>query len=307
MVDNFIDEAMFDDIVLPDLEETEELVDEPIVETVTDDNPPEGDELARVLYESYLERGYLTESEDNKFDGTFEWIEKSLDDLPDRIQETIVSSVPPVGKEVLDFILSSGTNLTKESLTDFVSKFLKQEETTVETLDDAREYLTKVYEKKGMKQRAIDAQLDDLEDSEELLTTAQRELANEKTETTKAIEKAKELTKEQRKQQEEFNSSVEQSIAALPKTRQPAVVQTAQNALSIINEIGKNPSAYVQFMDLLSYYKDGKFDLSVFEKQAESNSISKLKDKISASKIVSASKGKSSESILDKEEYELVV
>ncbi len=174
-------------------------------------------------------------------------------------------------------------------------------------MDDAREYLEKVYAKQGMKSRAITAQLDDLEESEELLTTAQAELQKEKTETQKLIQSAKEQTKEEKRVIAEFNNSVTQTIQSFPKQRQSAIIETATKAIDIINEIGKDPKAYVQFMDLLSYYKNGSFDLSVFEKQGTSKAVSGLRDKISASRITSASKANNPDSILEKAEYELVV
>lgn len=305
-----------DDSVVLDMDQfTEESVDEqtdesPIVTQAlvddTDEPVDNGDLMAKATYEEFLERGYITESDDDKFDGSFDWINKNLESLPQRVQQDLIQSVPQEGRDLIEFVLEAGQNLTKDKLVSFYKDYLSDEQSSVETDDEAREFLESVYKTKGMRDKAIAAQLDDLEDENQLLTEAQKELSLQESKVKKHIEEAKQMSAQQIKAQQDWNNSVEQHIQSLPAKQQKIVAETANKARDIVNEVSGKPDAYVELLKFLSYYKNGKFDLSTLEKEVATKTVSGLQNKLAAAKINTGGRGKSDTTKLS-EQYELIV
>lgn len=305
----------FPELELDDLDEKQDVEQE--VEEVQEEEliqeeevPQEEDlTLAKALFDEFTQRGYVTETDDNKFDGSFEWIDKQLEELPDKIQNSILAQIPDEGKSIVDFVLSAGPNLTREKLESFVKDFLNEDVVTLDTLDDAREFLTKVYQEKGFKKGAIEAQLNDLEDEDTLLEEAKKELGLQQTKIQKRIEEEKAQTKEQIKAQKEYEQAVLDNIKSLPEGRVQPVKQMVNQIQNVISEIVNDPVTYVKFLDVMSLYnpKTKTFDLSAFEKQATSKATSALKTAIKHALVNTGNKNDNpaQQSKLDEYEIEL--
>lgn len=298
------------DYVDPTLEDTE---DQPVEDTEdqleTDEISQETQEedseepLALVAFEAFLERGYLTEDENNKFNGKFDWIEQQLDLLPERIKGDLINSVP-VGQDLIEFMLESGQNLTRDKLAEFYRDYLSDETPDVSTVDAAREYLTKVYLDKGIDEDAIPTMLDTLEDKGTIVSIAEKALEKAEPKTKQAIAEVKQATAQQIANQKAWETQVAAQIQALPKSVAQEVHNTSVNANKIFAEITSKPESYVELMKVLRLWKDGKFDFSKFEKQAETKAISKIKEKMQASNISSASKSKATDKKMNDDEWE---
>ena len=250
--------------------------DAPIKEEV----PEEADDLPKILYEELTSRNLLLTKEDDPFDGSIEWIEKQMDELPNRVQSNLLQSLPTEARDFVDLLLTK-PNLSKDDFKKFYDDFLNDEQPTIETVDEARSLLEKVYAEKGLKPKAIQAQLDDLEDENQLLAEAQKEIQSKGSKVKETLEQTKQEVAEQQKYFQTFLSDVQTEIKTFAPERQKAINKVAPNVGQVVNEISTNPKAYTQLLDLLTYYKDGKFDLSTFEKQGATKAITSLKDKLS--------------------------
>ena len=261
-----------------------------------EETPQENDELAKFTYEEYKNRGLIVETEDNPFDGTLDWIEKQMDELPSIVQNNLISKLPTEARDFVDLLLTK-PNLTKEDFKQFYQDFLNDESPVVETVDEARTFLESVYAEKGLKPKAIQAQLDDLEDDGQLLDEAKKELDKKGSVIKANLQTIKQQEAEYQKQHTEFLTSVQIEIGTYSPVRQKAIKEIAPNVSQIVNDISSNPKAYTQLLDILTYYKDGKFDLSKFEKQAETKVVNKFKDRLSSVQISTERKdaGKKSE------------
>ena len=298
------------DYVDPILEDTEDQpVEESTEDQVTDEISQETQEedseepLAQVAFEAFLERGYLTEDTDKPFDGTFDWIESQLNELPNKLKGELINSVP-VGQDLMEFMLESGPNLTRDKLAEFYRDYLSDETPDVSTVDAAREYLTKVYMDKGIDEDAIPSMLDTLEDKGTIVTAAEKALEKAEPKTKQAIAEVKQATTQQIANQKAWEDQVTAQIQALPKAVAQEVHNTSVNANKIFAEITSKPESYVELMKVLRLWKNGKFDFTNFEKQAETKAISKIKEKMQASNISSASKSKATNKQISDDEWE---
>lgn len=259
--------------------------DDLVVDTTTktgDDAPikEEADDLPKILYEELTSRNLLLTKEDDPFDGSLEWIEKQMDELPNRVQSNLIQSLPAEAQDFVDLLLTK-PNLSKDDFRKFYNDFLNDEQPTIETVDEARTLLEKVYAEKGLKPKAIQAQLDDLEDEDQLLVEAQKEIQSKGSKVKETLEQTKQEIAEQQKYFQTFLNDVQTEIKTLTPNRQAAINKIAPNVGQIVNEISANPKAYTQLLDILTYYKDGKFDLSVFEKESATKATNTLKDRLS--------------------------
>jgi len=274
--------------------ETPEIETEEEQETQTDEpdlGSPDVDPLAQATYEAYVERGLL--EEDSEFDGTFESLDVKLDQVPSKLLKQAIDDLPQHSQSVLKFIAAAGTNMQPEELKAFMKEYLgEQDLPDVSNLDSARNFMEQHLKAQGLRPNAIQAQLDDLEDSNELITEAEKLIQSKEKKTDSMI-----LNKEQENQkikqgQQEFVQSVNTTLTELgwSKPQQQKVLQTIPKTNEILGQIVKSPKAYVQLMDILSKF-DGKdnFDLEAFKKQGESRVTSTLKAKLDKSGYTSGS------------------
>jgi len=271
----------------------EDLDNEP-EESGEETNEPEGDILALHVYETLVEKNLIPKSDD--FDGTFDYIEQSLLSRPKELVKQEISTYPDFSQQVLNYVSTAGQNLTEEEFKNFVKEFINEQDTPdVSTLDSARSYLEEHLKQSGLRPAAIQAQLDELEDSDELISEAEKLLQQKEKQTDKLI-KAKEVENtEITEAQKQFFDSV-QTVLQEVKWTQPQkdkVLQTIPKTNTIFAEISKNPKAYVQLIDFLSKFDGKEFNMESYLKQGESRATSQLKEKLEKSGYDSAGKSKS--------------
>jgi hypothetical protein len=244
--------------------------------------PADADPSAVSFYEELKSRGYINQE---SFDGKWETLDNYLENFPQQVLETVVQSLPDVSKDVMKFIATAGQNITKDELKNFFTTYFENTEVSLETLDDTRNYLEKVYTEQGLTKRAVQAMLDDLEDEDKLESTAKTFLEKEKSKTTNLIENKQEQNAEIKRKEVErisqINTEIEQTgWKQETKDRVKQVINSNMN--DTLREIVLSPKALVQFANLLSIYDKNKkeFNFETFVKQLESKQTSSLKDRI---------------------------
>jgi len=248
------------------------------------------DSTAIAFYKELKERGYVVETENDKFDGTWEKLDEYLETFPQKVLDQVVQSLPDVSKDILRYIATAGENITKEELKNFfVTYFEDSNEISVETMDDARNYLKDYYSKElKLKEKVINTMLDQLEEDEELLEEAkailQKQTENKKTE--KLIQSKEEENIKTKQAMQEKISAIKNELQSTQW--KPERIQKVQNVLSgknlsdTLSEVINNPKSLVQLADILTYYdsKTKSINLDHFTKQASTQVVKSIKDRI---------------------------
>ena len=234
------------------------------------------DPLAQATYEKYVELGIL--EPDESFDGTFVSLEERMEDVPNKLLNQALLELPEQSRSVLQFISAGGTNITKEEIINFVKSWEEENRTSFELEDEARNYLAETLKKQGLRDKAIQAQLDDLEDEGELLNEANKQLAEENTKTQKLIESKKVQTEQNKQSERQYYSAINEELKALnySKRKTEDIQKTLNNANKVLSNIYAKPKAVVQLMDLLTKFNGEEFDLSDFEKQGTTKAVSTI-------------------------------
>ena len=271
----------------PVVEESDSPQDPPEENTedaIEDDLEP----LARATYEKYVELGIIEPVEN--FDGKFESIDSLMEDVPVKLLNQAISELPQQSHAVLQFITAGGSSITKEDIIKFVDAWREETRTSFEVEDEAREYLAVKLKEQGLKERAITAQLDDLDDEGELLNEANRRLSEENTKTQKMIDAKKAERDNEKKLERQWFSAINEELKALnySKTKSDNIQRTLSKANDILSSIYENPKAVIQLMDLLTKYNGKEFDLSDIEKQGASKTTSKIQQALQSNSGKSA-------------------
>lgn len=248
----------------------------------------EGDPLATATYEALVERGLFVA--DDKFDNSFDYIESKLSELPDNLLKQAVESKPEFSKKVLDYILIANDNLTEVEFQSFIKEFIKeQDKPDVSTADSARAFLEDHFSKQGIAAPAVQAQLDYLEDTSDIVKEAEKLLALVEKQTDKLIESKKQENEQIAESQKVFYAEVNSALKEFnwSQKQQDSVMATMNKSNEIIQAVIKNPKAYVQMMDFMSKFNGKEFDLEDYRKQGESRATSKFKEKIQNSGFTS--------------------
>jgi len=271
------------------VEETDEIVEDKqeIEET---EQESEADPVAQATYESLVEHGIL--SQDESFDGTFESIESQLTQLPSKLLKSAIDELPEHSQGVLKYIATAGQNLKPDELRQYMREYLNEQEVPdVTTADSARTFLEEHLRSQGLRPNAIQAQLDDLEDSNELISEAEKLLSSKEKKTDKLIQDKEADNQRIIDEQKQFVQSVNQTLTDLKwsKVQQQTVLSTIPKTNQILQTSIKNPKAYIQLVDFLSKFNGTEFDLEDYRKQGESRTNSALREKIAKSGFTSAS------------------
>ncbi len=244
----------------------------------------EVDENTEFFYNEFKGRGLIVESEEDKFDGTPEWIDKKLQEYPEVVKSQILSNIPEKHKTFVELVLTK-PNLTEEDFEKFYQEHLSEASQSINTLDDAREFMEKHLATSGLRQSAIKAQLDEMEDDETLLEEAKKLAGSKKTKISAELEQVKQREQEEQVRVKTFMENITQEINQFPEPRKKAILAVAPQVGNIINEISSDPKIYAQFLDLLTYYKNGTFDFSAFEKQGTTKAVNSFKERINQSAV----------------------
>lgn len=262
-----------------EVEETEEAVK-------TDETPetPVPDPLAQTVYETLLEKGYL--EEDPEFSGTFDALDEKMEHLPKKLLANAISELPQHSQEVLKYIGAAGSNLQKEELDNYLKAYLNEQVVPdVSTLDTARAFMEEHLKSTGLRPNAITAQLDELEDSNELISEAEKLLKSREKLTDKLVQEKEAENQRIQTEQKEFIQSINTTLSesGWSKTQQEKVLQTIPKTNEILQNVVKNPKAYIQLIDILAKFDGKEFNLEHLRKQGESRTNSNIKAKLDKS------------------------
>lgn len=264
------------DIEVPDFN-SEFILDIPTDQVQTPSSAPE------IFFDELKARGIV----EGEFDGSWEKLDNIIADMPNKAYTKFINSLPEDTRAVFEFARAAGDNITKEELRNFFMDYFEESETKELTFDEARQTLKEIYEKRGMKPRAIEAQLDDMEEEGDLLKEAQKELEAKKGKTTDAIARKKQEAETREANMKLFVQNVETEIESLdwkPDRKKKVIDILAKDTLRTnLQEIVSSPKGLIHLADILSYYnkKTNTFDLSKFSDQAESTAVERLKEKLS--------------------------
>lgn len=284
-IDNTIPEfepIIVNNDVQPDITVDDNLTNDDIIikddtADTTKDTPnyaENADPVAVATYEQLVEEGIIDKNDD--FDGTWDKVKDSISNLPQRVLNTLIAQAPDITKDTVRFLFSS-PNITQEELFNFVK--VNQEElqtanVSVDTMDDARSYLEKIYQERGIKPRQVEVMIAALEEDQVLIDEAKEEL-----------EKA-ELSKKDKPKTESLIVAKEEETARLAQARadfsnkvfeelnntgwkaskiDEIKGRIVKNEISpLLTEIFKNPKALVKMVDFLGYFKNGDIDYDKF-------------------------------------------
>lgn len=248
------------------VETPEEKIEQPIVYDES------ADANAVTFYDALKERGFVEADKD--FKGTWEEVDKYIENLPQKVLDTVVEQSPDITKQVLKFVFASDKSIDKVELKSFMDTYLNElDSTEIVTLDAAREFLQKQYEKQGMRPSAIRAQLDELEDDEKLLDEAKAEQAKTTKKSDDLIRSKQEQTDEFKSKQLAFVQSVNDEIKATgwQASKQHEIVQMfrTNKITNQLQDIFKNPKAFVQLANIVSMFDGKEIKLDGIIKQEE--------------------------------------
>jgi len=258
-----------------------------------------------VAFDLLVEKGIL--EPDSDFKNSFEELDSKFEDLPNKLLRSAIDELPDHSQTILKFIASAGTNLTADELQTFIKEYYKEQDVPeISTADEARSYLEQQFKTQGLRNSAIQAQLDELEDEGKLEEEAGK-LLKSKNKVTDTLLQEKELENSKIVQaQKDFNVSVQTALqeTTWSKPQREKVLQVIPKANQILNDVIKTPKAYLQLMDLLSMFDGKEFDLEHIKKQGESRVSSSIKEKLEKSGFSSAAtKTKSSSDSPLKDEW----
>lgn len=272
----------------PEIEETdveEEIIEDQETEEVNESESEE-DETASAFYENLVARNILQEGlEIKNWDDLDLALDQLEQDLPKKVEESILNRVPEKGKLLMEYVLTKGNSLTTEDLESFYKEYLEEiNESEITDVNKAREVLKKAYSGK-FDDDTIEIMLDSLEDKGTLLDKANAEKPNK-------VKQIIESTKEEIAQREQANVEYVQNIndAFEDFTWAKSHKQKIHEQLfsgeteKLIQEIAKKPKALVELANLLSYYDPKKetFNIETFVNQVNTKKVNSLKETVKA-------------------------
>lgn len=249
------------------------------------------DPLAQSVYEHFLEKGYFEEDPDKPFDGSFEYIDNQLSELPQKLLTSAIQELPQESQHLLKFVAAAGANLTRDELRNYFDAHLKEtEEVKLETQDEARSFLEAELKAKGLRASAIQAQLDELEEEGQLMAEAEKIKKEKPKLTDKLLSDKQKALADKAERERIFVSNIQKELLETKwaQARQDKITKTIPKANDILSKIVADPKAYIQFIDILTRFDGKQFDFEDLKKQGESKAASDLKEKIQRNGFSSA-------------------
>jgi hypothetical protein len=268
-------------------------------------NLPVADEKAsaKAIASVLQEMGLLNPEKDiESYDDVEELLKTQA---PQSLANAMIDELPDYGKNLALFVLSKGSDLTKDDLKDFYMSFFEDElmeslqDFSEDTIEDAKSFLRNEYKAKGLKDSTINKTLDALEIEEELLEEA-NSMLKEKKKLSKSAYKAQEASKQSTEKKIDEVQFIKQIRSEVNETkwkpeRQKKVLDIIANnkIKDVISDAINNPKSLVAFANLLSYYDFEKkeFDLTDFVNQKATQEVEKTKSSIFRDAIKSAGSG----------------
>lgn len=245
------------------------------------------DPAAIAVYEQLVEKGYVDNDED--FDGTWDQLDSNLENLPQRVLNSLVANTSDVSKDIVRFVFSSD-NITAEEILEFVKTNYEEsniQSVEIETMDDARSFLERTYKERGMKPRAAEAAIAALEEDDLLLEEAKEEYqkvaANAKPKTEALIAAKENETAAAIESKNKFTADI---ITELNNTGwKPNKIEEVKNRIAknevnqLLTDIFKSPKAFVKMVDFIGYFKDGDINYDNFINTVETPKGKDMKSK----------------------------
>jgi len=224
----------------------------------------EADQDAINAYNIWVSKGLIPEIED--FDGTFEKLEEITEHLPQTIANTIVERSPEIGQKVVDYVFAKGANLTSEDLKTFMDLHLSAETVPTEEFTDtldAKKYLYEKFSKTmDLEEDVIDGLLDKLEEKDQLLDRANKELGTDKEKLAQQreslIQQEKEAENNRKAAARQFEANLVESLKETnwDKQRVSKIYQEYSSGTTQdkFNKASANPKAFLHVLNFLTYF-----------------------------------------------------
>jgi hypothetical protein len=274
--------------------------EKPEVEPQSDDEPtseekPEetGDPLARGIYQTMVDRGYIKGSEE--FKGSMEEIDELFTNLPTVVFNATFQEYPDDFQKLLAYGWEKGTDVTVEDLAGFFKDYIKEtispDSIDISTETTAMDFVVKELVATG------DYDLEDAtmlaekwQDKDQLLTKAEkfktRKLESVNKDADAALADIRSQNEEKRKKDLAKAKSVKEAIESTPWNNQRKQVVFddlfSDGFKNKSQKISENPKALVQLANYMSFFNEetGEIDETAYKKQAFSKEAKKIKSDI---------------------------
>lgn len=249
------------------------------------------DELAIQTFKQLKDHGII-EGDETDFDGSWEKLDEALSTLPQRVLNTVITEAPEITQQLLKFAFSS-ENISKDDLKNFAKTYLEELENdvdTLDTMDEAREYLENIYKERGMRPSAIRAALDALEEDDALLEEASAEISkskeNKHQKTDAMIIQKQQEDIQRMEQQQKFVSQIVEELDNTgwtpSRVNRIKTIMSNNNLNDLLQKTISSPKAIVKLADFLDYFdsKTGDIDYSRFMAKANTKQAKSFKDRV---------------------------
>lgn len=232
---------------------------------------------------------------------TEEQIREHLENFGSTKINEFFSNKPSRFQDLTAYVLAKD-NVTDEDLDDFYNKYLKKEAIVeINSVEDARKFLenSKTFAEAYDDIEDLKEALDLLEDRNKIVAKAkslyekqiQQETSTQEAERKAAIKAAEDAKQAKLESSKIFATKVQEELKTLSwkeEQKNKAIQAASQDNINKVwGELVKNPRGYIQFANLLTYFKDGNFDTlyEVLEGKQTSKQISQREKEITKDTI----------------------
>jgi hypothetical protein len=248
---------------------------------------PEGaDPAAYGIYSIMVDKGYLTEEEG--FKGTYEELNDIFESLPERAFESVVNTLNPKAKLLLQYAVAKGDELNDEELAAFYQEVIDTKPVSIDSEEGQLAFLSRTLTEDGYSEDDAVYLINKWQEEGKLAEKANffKSKNQDLSEAEQKVQQAKQL-KETRKQKTiEFKQTIQQELnkTEWSDRRKNLVLneifsgQMREKTANIIN----HPKALYQLADFMTYLnpKTGEFDLEAYKKQGLTPEIKTIKNSI---------------------------
>jgi hypothetical protein len=206
---------------------------------------------------------------------------EKVEDIPTKVLDKFLTNLNPELRDVAE-LMFLGKDVSKQELQKLLT--ISEDNSVFDNEANARVYLrAKLVDSIG--EDDIDEYLDTLEDKSKLLDKATDLKTKDLAESKNLMKKEVEIRNKNKQEEElkfltQLNSEFENLSWSNEVKENVTKISHPEVSNKILTEIYNNPSSYLQFLGILSTYKDGKFDLGTFATQADSKKNQSIKQKL---------------------------
>lgn len=261
--------------------------------TESSDYSPQEIEAAKTAFQIYVDQGLFEKPEDEELEVTPDVVaEKLVESANQRAQAFLdqgVQRLPDWAQRLLRLSYAKGNQITPDEVEELFElvKPTTYQESDLDDAEKAKAYLEDYHSKRGYPKNTVTEIIESLEADGKLVDQAKVFLKSDETQRLKKADEKVEAAEEQRKGyleskekfDEGFSTALEDTNWKREKKQQ--IVQefyTGQFKQKFDKILREHPNALIQLVDIFSYFKDGKFDLEAYKKEAFSPSVAKVKN-----------------------------